>query len=120
MTDENRITRLGLDEIARPVCWTILTPAEVSDELARLAEWVTWLSDRYRIDHRTLPDCWAHHGDLIEELSALRTAWQHSYNGGARADAPAAWHTLLHVTRTRLRDTVAETGCQPGRHRDIS
>ncbi len=118
MTDEDHIARFGLDEIARPVCWAILSPTEEKAELDRLTVWVTWLSHRYRIDRRILPDCWASHGDLVEELSALRTAWQHSYNGGARADAPAAWHTLLHTTRTRLRESVSETGCQPDRHRD--
>ena len=98
-------------------CWATLTPDETAAELAALAHWVGWLRGRYLLDHRTVPDCWDHHDDLVEELSALRIAWLHAYNGGARADAPLTWHTQLHTARTRLADTVAMTGCRPGHHR---
>lgn len=120
MTDENLEQRFGLLDLARPVCWAILTATETTAELARLEHWVTWLQDRYHVDQRTVPGCWDRHSDLVEELSALRTAWVYSFNGGARPDAALTWHAALHATRSRLRDIVAETGCRPGQHRGPS
>ena len=120
MSDEALMTWFGIQALTRPVCWATLTPEETLAELVLLQRWVTWLRERYHLDHRILPDCWAEHGDLVEELSALRTAWLYSFNGGARADAALAWHTGLHTARNRLRETVADTGCRPGQHRGPS
>ena len=108
--------RFGLDQLPHTVCWAILTPEQTTHELAKLATWVDWLRDRYHLDHRTIPDCWPHHGDLTEELSALRTAWQAAYNGGARSDAPLAWHTQFDATRQRCQHRVSDTGCRRGDH----
>jgi hypothetical protein len=58
-----------------PVCWAALTDTETEEEHEALADWIAWLNDRYTLDHRTIPPCWHQHGALIEELSALRTAW---------------------------------------------
>jgi hypothetical protein len=101
----------------RTLCWAILTPGQTADELAKLTTWVDWLRDRYQLDHRTIPGCWARHGDLVEELSALRTAWQAAYNGAGRPDAPLTWHTQLDATRTRCSQSVAGTGCRHDEHR---
>jgi hypothetical protein len=35
-----------------------------------LVAWVQWLVARYELNN--IPDCWAQHGALVEELDALR------------------------------------------------
>lgn len=58
-----------------PLCWRALTPQEREDQVEALREWIDWLVGRYALDQRTVPPCWEQHGALLEELSALRTAW---------------------------------------------
>jgi len=79
--------------------------------------WVGWLVDHYSLDRRHVPQCWAEHWELVEELSALRLAWEGAYATTAHADAPLAWHEHLRLSRERLVDWVSRTGCRPGEHR---
>ena len=76
-----------------------------------------WLADRYRLDHRTVPDCWQQHPELIEELSALHLSWQGSFATTAPHDAPLLWHERFALARARISDWVARLGCRPGHHR---
>jgi hypothetical protein len=68
---------------------------------SQLDSWTGWLRHRYPLARR-IPDCWAHHPELVEELTALWLAWQGAYQ---QPDAPltaaADWHDrwlpgLLH------------------------
>jgi hypothetical protein len=54
---------------------------------------------------------------VVEELSALRTAWLASYAVTGRPEAPLEWHAHFATARQRLTDWVARTGCRPGEHR---
>lgn len=99
------------------LAWPTLSAEETDAALAELEDWTDWLRDRYHLDHRHLPGCWAQHGELIEELSALHTAWQHSYAPDADGSAPLRWHDAFDANRQRLLDWVARTGCRPGQHR---
>ena len=103
-----------------PILWSAHTPDDQEAMLAELGAWVTWLTDRYRLDHRTIPACWAAHPELIEELSALHLAWQAADATLAYADAPLTWHEHFALARTRLTDSVARTGCRPGEHRTVA
>jgi hypothetical protein len=100
-----------------PVCWATLTATETHEEHEALADWVAWLVDRYALDHRTVPPCWDKHGALVEELSALRTAWLAAYAITGRPEAPLEWHAHFALARHRLADVVTRTGCRPGEHR---
>jgi hypothetical protein len=100
------------------VAWPTLSAEETDDALAELEDWIDWLRDRYHLDHRHLPNCWAQHGELVEELSALHTAWHHSYAPDADGSAPLRWHDAFELCRQRLLDWVARTGCRPELHRD--
>jgi hypothetical protein len=102
---------------AYALAWPTLSPDETEDALAELEDWIDWLRDRYHLDHRHLPGCWAQHGELVEELSALHTAWQHSYQPDADGGAPLRWHEAFDLGRQRLLDWVGRTGCRPGQHR---
>ena len=98
-----------------PTCWAAHTPEEQRVLLEELDLWVTWLVDHYSLDRRHVPQCWAEHWELVEELSALRLAWEGAYATTAHADAPLAWHEHLRLSRERLVDWG--TGCRPGEHR---
>lgn len=101
-----------------PVRWDTLTPTDAEQKLATLGTWVTRLTDRYELDARTIPPCWREHGTLIEELSALHTAWQASYTLTAGGTAPLTWHASFAACRARLNDYTSRTGCTAASHRD--
>ncbi|WP_051640318.1 hypothetical protein [Cellulomonas sp. URHE0023] len=101
-----------------PIVWSAFSPADQELLLEELDLWVTWLVERYRLDHRIVPPCWTQHGQLIEELSALQLAWQGAFASSAVADAPLNWHERFAVARQRIADCVSRTGCRPDAHRE--
>ena len=57
-----------------------------------LGDWVDWIRHRYPLARR-IPDCWAEHPELVEELTALWLAWQAAYvERDAPLTAAAEWH----------------------------
>ena len=100
-----------------PLCRPALTELEKKDQLKALNAWTRWLAHCYALDHRTVPPCWAQHGALLEEPSALRTAWLTAFAVTSPGDAPLDWHTNFAATRQRLADWVSRTGCRSGEHR---
>ena len=101
-----------------PFAWAAQTADDTVVFLEELDLWVGWLTDRYRLDHRIVPACWAQHPELIEELSALHLSWQGSFATTAGHDALLLWHERFAHARTRIADWVARTGCRPDNHRD--
>ena len=101
----------------RPICRARLHGDHATEVLDELTDWVQWLPHRFTLDPRTIPDCWDQHGPLIEELSALYTAWQTAYAPTAEGDAPFAWMNQFALARQRLTNWAARTGCRPGAHR---
>lgn len=75
--------------------WLML-PADAEAAGEVLAEVVTWLQAvllRYRDAADALPDCWAWHPDVIEELLWLMDAWLAAYQGeNASVALVADWH----------------------------
>ena len=100
-----------------PTCWPAHTPEEQQALLEELDVWVSWLVDHYSLDRRHVPECWAQHWELVEELSALRLAWEGAYATTAHADAPLAWHERFAASRARLAEWASKTGCRLGEHR---
>ena len=100
-----------------PVCWRTLNRDEKRNHLQELERWLTWLKRRYALDRRVLPPCWAEHGALVEELSALHTAWGVAYAVATAPDVPLRWHAEFASARQRLAEWVARSGCRPGEHR---
>jgi hypothetical protein len=103
-----------------PFAWAAQTPRDEELLLADLRRWVVWLVERYPLDHRTVPDCWPQHAELIEELSALHLAWEGAFATTAPPDAPLQWHERFATARQRLAEWVSRTGCRPGSHREPS
>lgn len=112
MTPIDRPPKTGTRAMpALPVRLDTLGPDDTCKHMALLSTWVDWLTTRYQLDQRTIPACWAHHGELVEELSALRTAWLSSYALTAPGGSPLAWHEAFAHCRTRLHDSAARNGC---------
>jgi hypothetical protein len=100
----------------RPVNWSALDRNQAREQWALLVGWTDWLRDRYQL-HEHVPACWFAHGALVEELSALRSAWVGAYlDPHAGSGDPAGWHDLLDRTRYRLR-AWDRNGCADGHHR---
>ncbi len=100
----------------RPVNWASLDSQQAAEQWALLIGWTDWLRDRYML-HAQIPACWYAHGALVEELSALRSAWIGAYlDPHAAAGDPATWHDLLDRTRHRLR-AWDRNGCADGNQR---
>ena len=82
-------------------CWRDLGPHAHAELTHQLGTWTAWLRHRYPLA-RKIPDCWAQHPELVEELTALWLAWQHAYQQpDPPLTAPADWHDrwlpgLLH------------------------
>ena len=100
-----------------PNCWPSMKAPEQDALLEDIEDWVRWAVDRYELDYRTIPPCWACHGALVEELSALHSAWLTVFQPSSRGDAPMTWHDGFAKARLRLADWVARSGCRPGEHR---
>jgi hypothetical protein len=84
--------------------------------LADLGQWVTWLERRYSLTD-VIPDCWAAHPALLEELLALYVAWTDAYGQlDASGTAPIKWHESFAQCRERLREWN-RWGCGPDSHR---
>ena len=100
----------------RPVDWAALDRKQAAEQWALLIGWTAWLRHRYQL-HEYVPACWYAHGALVEELSALRSAWIGAYlDPHAAPGDPASWHDLLDRTRYRLR-AWDRNGCAEGTHR---
>lgn len=100
-----------------PFAWSSLSSDDTQLFLEDLDLWVGWLVERYRLDHRIVPECWRQHPELIEELSALHLAWQGSFALTANHDAPLLWHEHFAAACQRIADRVARTGCRADAHR---
>lgn len=100
----------------RPVNWAALDAHHAAEQWGLLTDWTDWIRDRYQL-HETIPACWYAHGPLVEELSALRSAWVGTYlDPEARAGDGSAWHDLLDRTLHRIK-RWDRTGCADGTHR---
>lgn len=89
-------------EEVHAVNWRTLTDEDAPAVWVELADWVDWFLQRYQISHKKVPPCWYRHGDLVEELSALHTAWKVSYSPLDGGYGPIGWHERLTVAMDRI------------------
>ena len=100
----------------RPVNWAALDSRAAAEQWDLLTDWTGWLRQRYQL-HESIPACWYAHGPMMEELSALRTAWTRAYLAAdAQLDDPLGWHDALDRALYRLRQWD-RNGCRDGTHR---
>jgi len=84
------------------VNWRTLPDSEAPQVWTDLGAWVSWFIHRYNLPARKIPPCWFKHGALVEELSALHTAWLVSYDSLDAGFGPIGWHERLAVAIPRL------------------
>jgi hypothetical protein len=100
----------------RPINWSTLDVPQAAEQWGILVDWVDWMRERYSVQEK-VPACWYAHPPMLEELSALRSAWSGAYlDPQARAGDGSAWHDLLDRTLYRLK-AWDRTGCADGQHR---
>jgi hypothetical protein len=97
--------------------WRNLTDADAPETWTQLANWVTWFLRRYEIPQRKIPTCWYKHGALVEELSALHTAWIAAFDRLDGGYGPIGWHERLNVALPRI-STWYSGQCTDG-HTDL-
>jgi hypothetical protein len=102
-----------------PTNWQWLPPIKDKDAhktaVDELTTWVTWLIDRYEVES-AIPRCWALHGAMLEELSALEAAWRGAYNDpDGQPQAGVIWHEQLHHCLARINEWNKER-CTNTRH----
>jgi hypothetical protein len=101
----------------RAYVWHRLSRSEAGKAWDELTTWVDWFVDRYQLDD-TLPACWYRHGAIVDELDALRAAWNSAYYAAnARPSDPVEWLKNLAQTVTRIR-AWDRYGCAAGTHHD--
>ncbi len=101
----------------RLVEWHTMTGPERISAWGGLCDWVTWLHDRYELSVESrLPQCWAEHTGLIEELWALKV-WREEIYGAAPeqqvGQAARYWHTELRTVVANA-TAVYATACRTG------
>lgn len=79
------------------------SPVDVAKAWTELESWVAWLVNRYDIPRETLPECWWKHGGTVEELSALHSCWQASFDESDSGYGPIGFHERLAVAKDRIR-----------------
>jgi len=84
------------------VNWRTLPDGDAPQVWTDLGAWVSWFIHRYNLPARKIPPCWFKHGALVEELSALHTAWLVSYDSLDAGFGPIGWHERLAVAIPRL------------------
>lgn len=104
-----------------PWNWKELDGPKAAQLLTGLREWVDWYNARYGVTADTrIPGCWYRHTPVVEELTAVWTAWQAAYYGHQSPnDAPAYWHErILWPTITRIKKSSWGLGACNPHHKD--
>ena len=89
--------------------------AAVGNEWNELARFVRWIVVRYDLD--LIPECWHLHGALVEELSALKSAHDASFDATDSGVGPIGWHERFHQAQQRIKEWYrgeCRGGHQPG------
>lgn len=122
----DRLTQLGdmlsaegmadFDEMSSAFFWPGLSADEVEAEWDALRVWVERF--RRRFPHAVkIPECWYHHGDLVEALSALRDHERGSYSPTAPPSGAVEWHRAFRDLEARYENWIKRFECMnaPGR-----
>src|SRR5580765_320685 len=94
-----------------------LTAAERAAAMDDLTLWVDRLIDRFAIDARTLPPCWARHNGMVEALAALRDHERASYAEDADPRSAAEWLRAYREAGQLIHEQAALTQCTLHEHR---
>jgi hypothetical protein len=113
--------RSGVDGMlgAQITRWRDMPGEDAPEAWDQLRAFVDWLAVRYDLNSTVIPPCWYRHSVLVEELSALRAAWDASFvvetDGGL---GPIGWHERFALARDRLLRYGYAGECARGGHTD--
>jgi hypothetical protein len=116
----NLDSRTGQDEVVgvKITRWRDMPAVERSAAWDELRDFVEWITTRYELTDNIIPTCWYQHPPLVEELSALRAAWDASFivetDGGL---GPISWHERFALACPRLKEAYRGE-CKRGGHVD--
>jgi hypothetical protein len=99
----NPFARAGAAAGSRPVRWRDITPEDTPASWIVLRDWVEWVTVRFDVPVSLIPNCWWRHPPLVEELSALHTAWATAYDPQDSGLGPVMWLERWNAARGRLR-----------------
>lgn len=91
-----------------------------ADGWAGLVQWVDWLSATYALGDLGVRSCWPAHGAAIEELAALKMAWEQAIGTCVEkewvgTEVLAYWHDrYLPGTMQRLLSVHGMKSCREG------
>lgn len=100
-------SRDGVDEVmgAKITRWRDMPDEDAAAAWDELRAFVEWIVTRYELTDNIIPPCWYRHGPLVEELSALRAAWDASFvvetDGGL---GPIGWHERFALAQQRFKE----------------
>lgn len=94
---------------SRTVDWRTLNDERAPFEWSALRAWVEWFTVRFDIPPSVVPDCWWKHGEIVEELAALRSAHLQLFDASDTGIGPITWLQYLSTSLPRL--TRAGGGC---------
>lgn len=95
-----------------PVDWRKATPpASRGRRWEEFAKWAEWYLRRFEIPESVVPPCWRRHPVLIEELSALWTAYETSYMTLASGASPLVWLHQADLSRGRMVASMGIYSC---------
>lgn len=97
------------------VNWRELPAVMAAETWTELRAWVDWFVVRYDQPAAVIPPCWYRHGRLVEELTALRTAHQVSFDPTDSGLGPITWHERLNLALPRLK-LAYSGGCSQGHY----
>jgi len=109
--------RTGDDAVTgvRITRWRDIPAEEKPQAWDELRAFVEWLVARYALAGNVIPRCWFRHPPLVEELSALRAAWDASFDvdtdGGL---GPIGWHERFALARERFTKYAYKGECRSG------
>ena len=107
------------DQEVSPWTWSKLNRDAARGSWQAVAEFVTWLVERFDLGD-VIPPCWWAHGAMVEELTALWAAWSGAYqHPDADPDAPIEWLDHLATSRARLLEWD-KMGCAQRGHREAT
>ncbi|HEY8588165.1 MAG TPA: hypothetical protein VIL55_01305 [Naasia sp.] len=89
---------------ARPVRWRDLPAERAAEEWDALRAWVEWVTARFDVPLTLIPTCWWKHPALVEELTALHTAWRAAYADTDTGFGPLMWLERWHTAKARMRE----------------
>ncbi|HRW18618.1 MAG TPA: hypothetical protein P5181_07205 [Dermatophilaceae bacterium] len=94
-----------------------LTDDEHGAVMSELVDWVEEFAQRFAVEPRVIPPCWALHNEMVETLAALRDHERGSYAVDApptgAVDFLRAWRDIEHTLTTM----TATTQCTALEHR---